>query len=475
MYNLTLSLRLLLLFQLLFSLPARAELPQLGDPTQENFSAAEEKQLGLNFYKALRANLEFIDELTVTQYLEDLGQRLVSHSDKPDTEFKFFILKVPNINAFAGPDAYIGIHSGLILAADNEAELAGVLAHEISHVTQRHIARAMTESTTSPAAVFATILAGILIGAQDPDAGAAIIYGGTAAMMQAQINFTRHNEHEADRVGIALLRDTGINPLGMADFFETLLEKAESDNQLAQMEYLRTHPLSSTRIAEAKNRLTADDRKLPSDSLNFQLTKAQILVAISSNPDKVVHNIQAIDESKQNIVTRYTQAIALLANDQAAKAITVLESIIKKNNHPWFQLALAQAHLKNKQTSKAQAVLSNLNALYPNYLPVSIEYARALNQSSQYTKAIELLRQLLQYKKKAVVYQTLAQSYHGNGDTALALEATSYQYELEGYFKLAVQQLDNALKLPNLDTSTQQRIESRKNMLAETLNNKSIN
>lgn len=463
--------RFAILFLLQLLSPARAELPQLGDPTQQDFSPKVEKQMGLSFYKALRANLEFIDELTVSQYLEDLGQRLVSRSDKPNSQFKFFILKIPNINAFAGPDAYIGIHSGLILAADNEAELAGVLAHEISHVTQRHIARAMTESTTSPATVFATILAGILIGAQNPDAGAAIIYGGTAAMMQSQINFTRQNEHEADRVGIALMRDSGINPQGMADFFGTLLEQSESNNQLAQMEYLRTHPLSSTRIAEAKNRLVSSDDKLPSDSLNFQLTKAQILVISSSTPDKLVQNIQAITKSKENIVTNYTLAIALLANDQPEKAIPVLESIIKQYDHPWFQLALAQGYLKNRQIDKASSVLSRLNAIYPNYIPVTIEYSRLLNQTGEYTKAIELLRQLLQYKKKPVIYQTLAQSYHGNGETALALEATSFQYEQEGYIKLAFQQLDNALKLPKLEASTRQRIESRKNMLEETLVN----
>ena len=320
--------------------------------------------------------------------------------------------------------------------------------------------------------MFATILAGILIGAQDPDAGAAIIYGGTAAMMQADINFTRHNEHEADRVGIALLRDSGINPQGMADFFETLLEQSEQDNQLAQMEYLRTHPLSSTRIAEAKNRIKTSDNKLPDDSLNFQLTKAQILVALSPSADKVIHNIQAMDKSKQNIISHYTLAIALLASDQASKAIPILESTIKQYDHPWFQIALAQAYLTNKQTSKAGSVLSKLNALYPNYLPVTIGYARVLNQTQQYTKSIELLRQLLQYKKKPVIYQTLAQSYHGNGETALALEATSFQYEFEGYIKLAVQQLDNALKQPKLESSTRQRLVSRKNMLTETLSNK---
>lgn len=195
-----------------------AELPNLGDPTQKEITPYQEYLMGKNFHKTLKANVPFVTDLVVNEYIDSLGQRLASHSDQPDHNFKFFILKIPSINAFAGPDAHIGLHTGLILKAENESQLAGVLAHEISHVTQRHLARAMTESQVSPAAMFATILAGIILSTQNPQAGAAVLYGSSAAAMQSQINFTRHNEHEADRIGIQILRNANINPAGMSEF-----------------------------------------------------------------------------------------------------------------------------------------------------------------------------------------------------------------------------------------------------------------
>ncbi|MCW8910704.1 MAG: M48 family metalloprotease, partial [Gammaproteobacteria bacterium] len=214
-----------LVLSLLCITPVNAELPNLGDPTQKEISPYQEYLMGKNFYKALKANVPFVEDLLINEYLDSLGQKLVSQSDQPDNTYHFFILNIPSINAFAGPDAYIGIHTGLILNAENESQLAGVLAHEISHVTQRHLARAMTESSVSPAAMFATILAGILLSTQNPQAGAAVLYGSSAAMMQSQINFTRHNEHEADRISIHLLRKANINPAGMSDFFGKLLKK----------------------------------------------------------------------------------------------------------------------------------------------------------------------------------------------------------------------------------------------------------
>jgi len=454
---------------LICSISAHAELPDLGDPTQKELSPFEEYVMGKNFYKAVRASVPFIEDLAVNDYISNLGQKLVSQSDQPDKQFNFFILKINSINAFAGPDAQIGIHSGLFLEADNESQLAGVLAHEISHVTQRHLARAMTESNSSPAAIFATVLAGILLSTQNPQAGAAVLYGGTAAMMQSQINFTRHNEYEADRIGIKVLRDAGIDPTGMAEFFETLLNKADSNNVLARMEYLRTHPLNSARVAEAKHRIAETDKSLPDDSLNFQLSKARIIVETTTSLQDLIKKLNALDNSKQNIVTDYTHAIAFIAYDKPVLAIKKLEALIKKSNHPWFQLALAEAYEKNQQSKKSFNVLHSLFQLYPNYLPVSIKYANMLNHFKRYEDAIQVLKRQLQQKKVAIVYQTLAQSYHSNGQIASALEATSFQYELDGYLKLAAQQISNALKQPGLKSSTKLRLESRKKDLSQTL------
>jgi len=425
--------------------------------------------MGKNFYKTLRTNLPFIDDLIVNDYLNTLGQKLVSQTDHGEQEFKFFILNVPNINAFAGPDAHIGIHSGLFLAAHNESELAGVVAHEISHVTQRHLARAMTEASISPAAAFAAIIAGIIVGSQSPDAGAAIIYGGSAAVMQSQINFTRHNEYEADREAVNVLRKSSINPRGMADFFDTLLSQSESNNVFAQMEYLRTHPLSSNRVAEARHRMKAGDQKLADDSLNFQLCKARLAVISTRSLQNLINRLTQMAPDKQSVVTRYTLAASLIAQGKPDQAISILKQIIKESDHPWIQITLAEAYKNDGQVDKGRVVMEKLNKIYPNYLPVSLTYTELLGLSNKYKEAIALLRKLLQQHQQPLIYQQLAQNYFADGQTALALEATSYQYELDGYLQLAAQQIDNALKQANLDKSSRQRLESRQQQLASQI------
>ena len=454
---------------------SKAELPELGDPTKQNISAFEEAMMGKQFYQTLRSNIPFVDDLIVNDYITTLAQRLVSQTGQSDKTFHFFILKIPSINAFAGPDAYIGLHTGLILATKNESELAGVLAHEISHVTQRHLARAMTDASTSPGVGFATLLAGILVSAQNPAAGAAIIYGGAAGMMQSQINFTRQNEYEADRIGISLLRSTDINPEGMANFFEILLARAESSNEIAQIEYLRTHPLSSSRIAEAKHRITDNDHKLPSDSLNFQLIKARILVQTTPAPDILLARYKAIPNAQLTLSDQYTLAIALMAHDKYDAATDVLQQLLQRQDHPWFRLALADAYDHSNQSKLALETLDRLNQLFPNYLPACIQYSTLLNKQSHYDKSIVLLKRLLQYQKHPVIYETLAQTYYSKGLTGAALEATSYQYALEGHLKLAAQQIDNALKQKDLDKDAKQRLTSKKTELLEQLKREKIN
>jgi len=446
---------------------SNAELPVLGDPTQQEFSPADEALMGKNFYLTLKANLDFVNDLEINSYIDTLGKRLISHSDNPDKKFRFFVLNINNINAFAGPDAYLGFNTGLIIAAKNESEFAGVMAHEISHVTQRHLARAMTDSSTNPATMFAAILAGIIVASQNPEAGAALIYGGQAVAIQSQINFTRTNEHEADRIGINILKGAGINPMGMAGFFETLLQNSESHSFVSNIEYLRTHPLSTTRVAEAMNRISSTDSELPDDSLDFQLMRARVIVKTNNSPEKIIKQIQKLDKSNQNIVTDYTLGLAYTANNQSARAITVLSKLAKSNTHPWINLALSDAYLEQGQSNNALNTLQQLNTIYPNYPPISIRLARTLIDNKQPVEAINLLNQQLRTHKLATIYSTLAKSYFANNQTTLALEAISYEYEIEGHIKQAAQQINNALQQPKLNPITAQRLESRrKNLLS---------
>ena len=458
----------ILLF-LLFTLPVNANLPDLGDPTLDSFSSKDEQQLGLAFYRSLRANLTFIDDHQINDYLNSIGQRLASHSDAAGNNFHFFIINAASINAFAGPAAYIGIHTGLILKSDNESQLASVMAHEIAHVSQRHLARAFDNSGQSTALTFATLLAAILVGSQDSQAGQAVLLSGLAGSQQTAINFTRSNEQEADRIGIGILSDTGINPKGMVEFFETLLAQS-SDNGI---EYLRTHPLNSSRVSEAKNRLSKRNKKLPTDTLDFQFAKARLVVLLSKQPltflNNTVDNGEINKISSNELIAEYQKALAAIRTRKHDLAIKILRHQIKKHQHPWLQLALAEAYTGKELDDKALETLNVLANLYPGYLPVSMAYAHTLNNNRQPEKSIHVLKKQLQSNDGAIVHEALAKAYFANGQISAALESTGNQYVRQGYDELAIQQYDNALKQPDINESTKQRLEAAKKEIKQRI------
>ncbi len=438
-----------------------ARLPTLGDPTLSNFSARDEQQLGLAFYRSLRANLTFIDDLQINYYLTSLGQRLASHSDAAGNQFHFFIIKAPTINAFAGPAAYIGIHTQLLLEADNESQLAGVLAHEIAHVSQRHLARAYDNSGQSTALTIATLLAAILIGTQDSQAGQAVLFSGIAGSQQSSINFTRSNEYEADRVGIGILSDTGINPQGMVEFFDILLSK----NPDGGMEYLRTHPLGVNRVSEAKNRLDKKTKDLPKDSLDFQFAKARLIILLSDQPEYYLDN----NVVGKSLLGQYQKALAAMRTQKADVAIRILKKLSKQHQHPWLRLALAEAYTAKHEDKKALEVLNALAKLYPGYLPVTMAQVKALNNNNMPEKSIALLKNQLQTDDYGIIYEALAKAYYANGQISAALEATGNQYARQGYIELAIQQYNHALRQENISPSTKQRLEAAKKELKKVI------
>jgi predicted Zn-dependent protease len=436
-------------------------LPSLGDPTLGSISAREEAQMGLAYYRYLKASLPIVEDIQLNYYLESLAQKLVTQSDEAGRKFTFFIVQSPVINAFALPAGYIGVHSGLFLDADNESQLASVLAHEISHVTQRHLARMIDESGNSMMINIATLLAAILVGSQDSEMGQAVLMGGIAGAQQSQINFTRTNEYEADRIGIGLLIEAGINPDGMVEFFEHLLDKSSG----LQIEYIRTHPLDINRVTEAKNRIKEEHSTLPKNSEDFLFAKARLAVLVNDNNS--LRKLIEANKQHEGVIADYLRAIALTKIDRPDEAIVILEKLSAQHKHPWIKLALANAYIANNNMDKALRQLEQLNNLYPGYLPVVVAYAKALNTAGQPDKSIELLLRQLQYDQKAVIYQTLAKAYHLNGQTSAALEATGNQYALQGYNELALQQYENALNQKDLSKTSKARLETKKDELLE--------
>ena len=226
----------------------RIRLPDLGDPAESALSVAEEKQIGRDIMLQIRSAHATVDDLIVEEYADSLGYTLVSHADDALHDFTFFIIKDNSINAFALPGGYIGVNAGLITTTDDESELAAVVAHEIAHVTQRHIVRAFYHKEKMQGPLLAAMIAGILMGGEVAEAAVA---GGMAGSAQSQINFTRKNEYEADRVGIDLLGRSGFDAYSMATVFEKMQRQAKLYGG-APPEFLSTHPVHGNRIADAK-------------------------------------------------------------------------------------------------------------------------------------------------------------------------------------------------------------------------------
>jgi predicted Zn-dependent protease len=223
--------------------------------------------------------------------------------------------------------------------------------------------------------------------------------------------------------------------------------------------------LNTSRVSEAKDRLTKKSESLPKDSLDFEFAKARLAVLLSKQPEHY------LDEHAvgSDVIGEYQKALILMRTQNADAAIKILNRQVAQHQHPWLQLALAEAYTINREDKKALKILSALAALYPNYLPVTIAYTSALNDNKMPEKSIPLLKKQLQINDNAIVYEALAKAYYANGQISAALESTGNQYARQGYIELAIQQYDNALKQEDISPSTKQRLETAKQELKKVM------
>jgi predicted Zn-dependent protease len=204
-----------------FAQSTRNDLPDIGSPASSTLTIDDEYHIGLQVMRQLRDEGQIFDDPEATEYLQALGSRIVAQATLDSAQrFNFFFVRDSSINAFALPGGFIGVNYGLVLSTRNEAQLAGVIAHEVAHVTQRHVARRVHAQGRQSIATVAAILAAILVGAATGSSDAALggISMAQGAAMQQQINFTRANETEADRVGMGFLGRRGIRSVRHAGF-----------------------------------------------------------------------------------------------------------------------------------------------------------------------------------------------------------------------------------------------------------------
>jgi predicted Zn-dependent protease len=477
--SLVMLLSLLLPLQTLAQSTGGNDLPDIGSPASSTLSLDDEYRIGLQVVRQLRDEGQIIEDPEATEYLQSLGSRLVAQASGESAQrFSFFFVREDTINAFALPGGFIGVNYGLMLATRNEAQLAGVLAHEIAHVTQRHIARRVRSQGRASIATMAGILAAILVGAATGSSDAML--GGVAmaqgAAMQQQINFTRANENEADRVGMAFLAGAGFDPYGMPDFFETMGRRTSINaaNRNALPEILQSHPVTTNRIAESRARAAQFRDLRPSpETVSYALTRERLRVLASPAEDDI-RRYYAERREQQPIPGAGELYGEALANYQSGNARASLDSLIALARDypqvPMLPATLGTALMAAGDREQALATFRAALALSPRNIPLTMRYAEVLLKAEDAKTAHAVLLDLFNNvapTPEQIRFTALAASTAG--DTGDAAYYMSEYHIATGNLPLSVAQLEMALAAPNITGVQRSRFQARLDEVREAM------
>ncbi|MEQ9562714.1 MAG: M48 family metalloprotease [Woeseiaceae bacterium] len=449
---------------------AEVKLPDMGSPADAILSKTDEAQIGRAIMHSIRASGQLVEDPLITEYVNEIGHRVAAFANDGDYKFTFFVVNDPSINAFALPGGFIGVHTGLIEATRSEDELAGVIAHEIAHVTQRHIARAVHANSRQSLMSTAIMLGAILAGAAG--AGSDVVQGGIAvaqgSQAQAQINFTRSNEHEADRIGIEALADAGFDPNGMASFFEVISRQTGS-GEFKVPEFLRTHPVSSARIAESRSRARDYPAIRSNDSRNYGVARARLLVARQKTAEDAVEYFERQNYEFMTVAQRYGLAVAYTRHGEHVKANRIFEELVSREPEVIpYHIGLAESQLALEQIDTARRTFEKARELFPRNTPLIISYAQALLQLGDATYAHEILLDLLNNTPPTPEQvRLIARAADEAGEAA---EANYYMAEYRfmiGDLVGGVAFLQRALNVPDLNEIQRIRFEARIDFVRE--------
>ena len=443
-----------------------SDLPDIGSASGNVLSPEKEKQLGKNFMRYIRATQKVIEDPLLEDYIQSLGNSLVNNSEAQGSNFTFFLVDDPQINAYAGPGGYIGVYTGLVLTTKSENELAAVIAHEIAHVTQKHLLRAWHAAGNMSLVQGAALIAAILVGAAlGGDAGIAAAVGAQAAMQQQQINFTRHNEQEADRIGINILEEADFDPRAMPTFFARM-GRANAAYATELPEFLRTHPVTNSRIADSLGRAESFPYRQHEDSFRYLLARAAIREMNFHDPKEAVHHFRTVladGRYRDRAAARYGLARALHRSKQYDLAAREMASLLKSRPDTLeFIVTASLIDMDRGKRKQALARLEKATSRFPFSFPLQITLAELYLRAGRAEAAYKNLSKLASFNRENTrVYRLLAEAAAQLGNPAESHQHLANHYYLMGAVETAQLQLKIALRQPGLDFYQRARIESQ--------------
>ena len=432
-----------------FNAPA-FNLPDLGEVGVEDLSPAQERQIGEEIMREVRRDPAWLDDPEIEEYINRLGHRLVAASEESWRAFEFFVVRDAMLNAFALPGGYIGVHSGLILAAQSESELAGVLGHEIGHVTQRHIAQLVGKQKQMTMVMLASILAAIAAG--DSRVSEAAIAAGAAGASQAQLAYSRDFEREADRVGLQTLEAAGFDARGMAGFFERL-QRASRLYENNAPAYLRTHPLTTERIADMENRVMSMRYRQVPDSPDFGYVRARLRVQSLSAAEAVRTFSGLVAGSPDDSAARYGLALAQLRLGHLEDAARTLDELRRRAKpSPFIAILSGELATARRDTDTALNTLIAASKAFPESMSTVYALANAQIVGGRAQDAEQSVRRALASRGSDIrLWGLLSRANATQGKRTAQHRAQAEVYVLQGAYRAAVEQLELARRAGDSD------------------------
>jgi len=467
---------LALLLSLALALPApvpvlAAELPDLGDVAASELSPAAERKIGEQIIREIRwRDAAYLDDAEVEEYVNRLGQRLAAVSNNPGLDFDFFVVRDATLNAFALPGGFIGVHTGLILAAEGESEFASVLGHEIAHVTQRHIAQIVGKQSQSAMLMIASMLVAVLAARSNSDVSTAAIAAGQAGAIQSQLGYTRAFEREADRAGLETLDKAGLDVRGMPGFFERLQRNTRVYENNAPA-YLRTHPLTTERIADMENRVAAMRYRQVPDSADFRFARAK-LRANAGQPAEAVQELEdRLAREPKDETLAYGLARALMRAGRLDEAEARLQPLRgKPAGTVWVEGLAAEIRLARKDAAGAIRILEAAQKQSPSSRSVSYALADARILGGRADAAAAELRQRIDNRSgDPRLWQLLSRAYAALGQRTEQHRTQAEVYYLRGSLPAAIEQLEIARRANDGDFYTLSAVDARLRELKQRL------